>query len=96
MRVSPDTAPASAPMEGDWAMPGSAAAVLTGAARQWQHGRFWVNDPDCLIVRPEVENREEWAAHVARVGGLVGSSDRLNDLDGWGLDTTRRLLEAAR
>jgi alpha-galactosidase len=83
-------------MEGDWALPSSQAAMLTGANRQWQHGRFWVNDPDCLIVRPDVERREEWAAHVERVGGLVGSSDRLNDLDEWGLATTRRLLEAAR
>jgi alpha-galactosidase len=96
MRISPDTAPAYDLMEGDWALPSSRAAMLTGANRQWQHGRFWVNDPDCLIVRPEVERREEWAAHVERVGGLVGSSDRLNDLDEWGLETTRRLLAAAR
>lgn len=70
-------------------------AVLTGRGRQWQHGRFWVNDPDCLLARPAVERREAWAAHVAAVGGLVASSDRLRDLDGWGLETTRRQLDAA-
>jgi alpha-galactosidase len=68
------------------------AAALTGAARAFQHGRFWVNDPDCLIARPAVERREQWAEHVERHGGLRGSSDRLRDLDDWGLETTRRLL----
>jgi hypothetical protein len=64
--------------------PAVRAALVTGAARQWQHGRFWVNDPDCLIVRPEVEGREEWAAHVESTGGLVASSDNLRLLDDWG------------
>ena len=51
-----------------------------------------MNDPDCLIVRPGVERREEWAAVVERYGGLRASSDRIADLDEWGLATTRRLL----
>jgi alpha-galactosidase len=92
MRVSPDTAPHYEPADGDLSQPGQRCAVLTGRGRQWQHDRFWVNDPDCLIVRPAVERREEWAEHVAQVGGLVASSDRLLDLDGWGLETTKRLL----
>jgi alpha-galactosidase len=92
MRVSPDTGPRYNPPLGDLSQPSIRAAMLSGAARAFQHGRFWVNDPDCLIVRPQVERREEWAAHVARHGGLRGSSDRLADLDAWGLETTRRLL----
>jgi alpha-galactosidase len=95
MRISPDTAPAYEPQGADLSQPSQRAAVLTGRARQWQHGRFWVNDPDCLLVRPAVERREAWAAHVAEVGGLVASSDRLRDLDQWGLETTRRQLRAA-
>jgi alpha-galactosidase len=51
-----------------------------------------VNDPDCVIARPEVERREEWASVVERYGGLRVSSDRIADLDEWGLETTRRLL----
>jgi alpha-galactosidase len=62
------------------------------AGAGWQLGRFWVNDPDCLLARPEVERREVWAAHVERYGGLRGSSDGLRALDEWGLETTRRLL----
>jgi alpha-galactosidase len=92
MRVSPDTSPRYEPPDADLGREGQRSAVLAGVGRAWQHGRFWVNDPDCLLARPEVERREEWAAHVERYGGLRGSSDRLRDLDTWGLETTRRLL----
>jgi alpha-galactosidase len=92
MRISPDTAPKYEPRDGEMGAPAVRSAVLTGVGRAFQQGRFWVNDPDCLIVRPEVEGREEWAEHVERYGGLRASSDRLADLDDWGLETTRRLL----
>jgi len=93
MRVSPDVAPYYQPSDGDLGAPSQLSAALTGRARAFQHGRFWVNDPDCLIVRPHVERREEWAEHVERFGGLRMSSDRLDSLDSWGLETTRRLLQ---
>jgi alpha-galactosidase len=92
MRISPDTSPEVEPRDGDLSEPGSRSAIVTGAARAFQHGRFWVNDPDCLIARPAMEEREAWAEHVERFGGLRASSDRLADLDDWGLETTRRLL----
>jgi alpha-galactosidase len=95
MRVSPDTAPRYHPIDGDLGAPSQLSAVLTGRARAFQHARFWINDPDCLIVRPDVERREQWARHVERFGGLRGSSDRLDALDEWGLETTRRLLRPA-
>ncbi|MDH6609710.1 alpha-galactosidase [Streptomyces sp. SAI-208] len=92
MRVSPDTAPHRRPEAGDFSQPGQDPAEFTGAGRQWQHGRLWVNDPDCLMARPAVETRERWAAHVEATGGLMASSDRLLSLDQWGVETTRRLL----
>jgi alpha-galactosidase len=92
MRVSPDTNPAYEPPDADLGRESQRSAVLSGVGRAWQHGRFWVNDPDCLLARPQVERREDWAAHIERYGGLRGSSDRLRDLDAWGLQTTRRLL----
>ncbi|MBO3745580.1 alpha-galactosidase [Streptosporangiaceae bacterium NEAU-GS5] len=92
MRVSADTAPAYEPWFGDPSLPGQQGAIMSTIGRAWQHGRFWVNDPDCLIVRPEVERREEWAEVVERYGGLRVSSDRIAALDEWGLATTRRLL----
>src|SRR5437660_11908914 len=95
MRVSPDTGPKYEPEAGDVAVASQRSAVLTGRARAFQQGRFWINDPDCLIVRPNVERREDWADHVERFGALRSSSDRLRDLDAWGLETTRRLLQPA-
>lgn len=92
MRISPDTGPHFEPENGDLSKPSGRAAILTSTGRAWQHGRFWVNDPDCLIVRPEVENREALADYISRVGGLRGSSDRIAALDDWGLRTTRQLL----
>jgi alpha-galactosidase len=94
MRISPDTAPHWESPTGEQAHPSGRAAVVTGIGRAFQHARFWVNDADCLIVRPGVEHREELAVHVERFGGLRVSSDRLRDLDSWGLATTRRLLSS--
>jgi alpha-galactosidase len=92
MRVGPDIGPVYEPDDGDMSQPSQAAATITTVGRAWQHGRFWVNDPDCLVARPAMERREDWAATVERYGGLRGSSDRLRSLDDWGLEVTRRLL----
>lgn len=92
MRISPDTEPQYLPRDGDMSQPSVKAAMTTGRARAFTHGRFWVNDPDCLIARPEAERREEWADHIRDYGGLRGSSDRIATLDEWGLDATRELL----
>lgn len=92
MRVSADVAVHYEPLDGDPAMPSQRGATLSTVGRAWQHGRFWVNDPDCIVARPAVERREEWATVVERYGGLRGSSDRIADLDRWGMETTRRLL----
>lgn len=92
MRVSPDTAAVLDHPSGDESLPSSRNALDTGMAREWQHGRFWINDPDCLIAAPRVERREQWARWIEQSAGLRSSSDSLAELDGWGLETTRRLL----
>ncbi len=92
MRVSADTAPHVEPRNGWLTEPGQRSAVLSGRGRHWQNRRLWVADPDCLIVRPAVEQRERWAAHVLGYGGLRSCSDRLRDLDDWGLEVTRHFL----
>jgi alpha-galactosidase len=92
MRVGPDISHFYEPEDGDLSQPSQRAAAGNTRWRAWQHGRFWVNDPDCLVVAPHVERREEWAGIVERYGGLRSSSDRLRGLDAWGLETTRRLL----
>lgn len=92
MRVSPDTGAWYEPLLGDMTQPSIRAAIVTGRARAYQQGRWWANDPDCLLARPAVTRRQDWAAHIAAWGALRGSSDRLADLDDWGLEATRRLL----
>jgi alpha-galactosidase len=95
MRVSNDIAPHWEHENGDLALGGGRGAVMTGAARAFQHGRLWVNDADCVLAAPRVERREQWAAHVRAYGGLRASGDRLADLDEWGIAVTRELLSTA-
>ncbi|MGI9031110.1 MAG: glycoside hydrolase family 36 protein [Ilumatobacteraceae bacterium] len=80
MRVSPDIGPHYEPILGDLSQPAGRSAMNVERARRWQHGRWWINDPDCLLVRDEVERRDEWMDHVAASGGLVVSSDALDQL----------------
>lgn len=62
-------------------------------ARSWQHGRFWTNDPDCLVARPEFALREEWADVVLAAPGIRGFSDRIDGLDARGMELVRALLK---
>jgi alpha-galactosidase len=94
MRVAPDIDSRVEPVRGDMSRPSLRAASLSTRARAWQHGRFWINDPDCLLARPSMPQREHWAQLVERYGGLRASGDRIDQLDSWGLDTTRRLLSS--
>jgi alpha-galactosidase len=95
MRVSPDIDPAWDPADGDVSQPSMLGALRAGRARAWQHGRLWVNDPDCVLVRPEVARREGWAGYLDALDGLAVSSDRLDQLDGRGLELTRQLLRTS-
>ena len=90
MRVSPDTFHEGGE-DGSRGLRGRPSLV----ARAWQQGRFWVNDPDCLVARPSYSLREPWAETVEAYGGLRSCSDRVDELDDWGLATTRRLLSTA-
>jgi alpha-galactosidase len=93
MRISPDVDPSMEPPEGDISQPGMRSALASGRARAWQNGRLWVNDPDCVLARPQVVDREQWADHVEAMGGLTVASDPLLDLDERGLELLRRLLQ---
>ena len=87
MRVSPDTFHEGAE-DGSAGLRG----LMPLAARAWMQGRLWVNDPDCVVARPSYRLRERWAAEAERFGGLPSFSDRVADLDDWGLATVRRVL----
>lgn len=92
MRIGPDISHHVEPVDGDQSQPAQRTAARSGRERAWQHARFWVNDPDCLIAATATQDRERWAEHVAAYGGLRASSDRLRELDDWGLAATRRLV----
>lgn len=68
------------------------ALVRISSLRGWMNGRLWVNDPDHLVARPDIKDREAWAAHLVGYGGQAFSSDRLTTLDERGLELTRRFL----
>ncbi|MCA0295568.1 MAG: alpha-galactosidase [Actinobacteria bacterium] len=87
MRVSPDTFHPEG-QDGSTGLRGEMGA----RARAWQQGRLWVNDADCLVARPSFPLREPWADVVREVSGLRSCSDRIAELDEWGLTTVRDLL----
>jgi alpha-galactosidase len=74
--------------------PSGRAALRSGAARVFAHGRWWVNDPDCIMARPQMENRGPWCDYLERLGGVAFSGDGLADLDDTGLSLTRTLLHS--
>lgn len=92
MRISADTSPHWMPPEGDMSFPGGEAAELSVHGRAYQHGRYWVNDPDCLLLGPGVEHRERRVKMVREHGGLRGISGRVANLDEWAATTVRELL----
>lgn len=95
MRTSPDTDPTVMHPSGDPSQPGQHGARFTAVAREFLHGRWWVNDPDCLIVRPGIQQRAAWAEHIASTPGLRMSSDPIAELDEWALERTREILVAS-
>ena len=89
MRIGPDVLPELPRPQLDLAN-----TVRITTLRSWMNGRLWLNDPDTLVARPEIAEREAWAAHLMSYGGLRFSSDRLSALDRRGLELTRRFLGA--
>ena len=73
MRIGPD-------VDASWAgiQPPARAAGL----RSFYHRSTWINDPDCLVVRPPLPRAaaEAWASLVALTGGLTLFSDDLPKL----------------
>ena len=101
MRVSADVAPHWEP-KGNWpglreTAPAAVNAVAASVLRAPLHRRVFINDPDCLLLRPEqteltAEQRSFLVAVIAGVGGFAVLSDDLALYT----EAEWSLLEAAR
>ena len=93
MRVGPDTDPTWETPGESGSQPGLKNAVRNTLTRNFLHRRWWLNDPDCQLVRDTSDltaaEREAFAALVAATGGVNVFSDRLAEIGSAG----RRLLE---
>ena len=70
--------------------------MMSGAPRRWQDGVWWATDPDCLLARPGSDRRRVWWEHCSAGAGLRPISDRLADLDDWGVAAAREYPTAGR
>jgi alpha-galactosidase len=66
--------------------PATENALRATLARLWLHGRWWANDPDCVLARAhqtELTGDEirAWASVVALSGGLVVLGDDVSALE---------------
>ncbi|MEY2460971.1 MAG: alpha-galactosidase [Acidimicrobiaceae bacterium] len=90
MRIGPDVAPWWELPDDQLFPPGyratapsTANALRATEARQFMHRRLWLNDPDCVMLRPShtdltPEEVRRWALAVGDSGGMVLVSDDLS------------------
>ncbi len=104
MRISADVAPGWAPeMEGrafflpqEPNFPATRNALQNILSRAMFHKRWWINDPDCLMIRPDsnltLAEVRTLAAVIALTGGALLLSDDLPGLPGERLGIAEVLL----
>lgn len=100
MRIGPDVFMTWKSMwEADLSAPAVENAVRNILTRAFQHNRFWVNDPDCLLVRGRSESVlslaeiRTLASAIALSGGMVLASDNFPTLKPSArIDILRRIL----
>jgi len=88
MRIAPDVA-------ASWG--GVQPAARAAALRSFYQRSTWLNDPDCLVVRPPLTSGEAqvWASLVGVTGGLTLLSDNLPKLPPERLALLQRVLPVA-
>lgn len=85
MRIGSDVAPYWKREGSDVGGPALANATRSTLVRGWMHGRWWANDPDCVLVREQDSELTEeevraWASVVALSGGMLMVGDDLTRL----------------
>jgi alpha-galactosidase len=109
MRISPDVAPSWKPRLGlvtpliadDPGLPAARNAIRNVFARAPLHRRWWVNDPDCLLLRGDdtqlaPHEIQTLASVVAFSAGSIVISDRLSKLSEERIEWAGKLLPPLR
>jgi alpha-galactosidase len=96
MRIGEDTAPYWKTKPSPFQGPNAYFSLKNALARQFMHRTFWLNDPDCLLLRDrEIElsgnERELYALAAGALDNMIIDSDRLPLL---GKDEKRLLRRA--
>ena len=60
-------------------MPSARNAIQNVLTRQYMHRNWWINDPDCLLVRPDSELSLEEVRTLTSVIGLSGGAFLVSD-----------------
>lgn len=86
MRIGEDTAPFWKTRPSGFQGPNAYFALKNALMRQFMHRTFWLNDPDCLLLRDrEIEltpgERELYALAAGALDAMIIDSDRLSLLD---------------
>lgn len=101
MRIGPDVHVDWRPFWQDLSAPSAANAMLNSIARGFMHNRLWLNDADCLVLRPRgpdsnlvLNEMRTLTTIVGLSGGLVLDSDHLPAVRRGRLKYLRRVLPA--
>jgi alpha-galactosidase len=83
MRVGEDTAPYWKTKPSGFQGPNAFFALKNALMRQFMHRTFWLNDPDCLLLRDRgselaPNERETYALTAGALDNMIVSSDRLS------------------
>lgn len=105
MRIGPDSAPywlprykgLPLPFAEGHSLPNMEGAIRNTLTRAWIAPAWWVNDPDCLLVRERSSDLtpdevRAFATAVGLTGGMVVVSDRLRELSAERLGIVQCLL----
>ncbi len=84
MRIGTDVSINWGPFWQDLSEPATCNAMLNTVTRSFMHGKLWLNDPDCLLLRPRgsdsnlsLNEARMWTTVVGMTGGPIWDSDNL-------------------
>jgi alpha-galactosidase len=105
MRINPDVAPHWLPQYAginvifnrEEGLPGAKNALLTAINRSFMHNKWWINDPDCLLIRDTeteltVDEVQTLATVIALSAGSIIVSDHMPALSSERVDWFAKML----